>query len=299
MHIAILADPAGWYGQDLRRAATSRGHTCTLGNFARVAGAVIGGNQKFLLGADSTDVCDCVIVRSMPPGSLEQVVLRMDLLAQLAAQGTVVSNSPKSLECAIDKYLTTSRLAAEGLPVPDTVCCQTAEQGLEWFERLGNDVVVKPLFGSEGRGIIRVSDTDMAWRVFTAIERIQGTLYLQRFIDHGGCDYRLLVLEGRVLGGMRRRSEHDFRTNVARSGIAEPYAPTPREIELAVQAADVVGTTFAGVDLLYDRAGAAYVIEVNAVPGWKAFARVNTLDVAALYLEALEQRCANSLRARE
>lgn len=226
----------------------------------------------------------------MPPGSLEQVVTRMNLLAGLEASGIHVCNSPRSLECAIDKYLTTARLAQAGLPVPETVCCQTSKQALEWFERLGGDVVVKPLFGAEGRGIVRVSDLDMAWRVFTAIERTQGVLYLQRFVDHGGCDYRLLVLNGRVLGGMRRRSADDFRTNVARNGVAEAYQPSDREVELACRAADVVGTSFAGVDLLYDRAGSVSVIEVNAVPGWRAFAKVNSLDIASLFLEFLELR---------
>lgn len=223
----------------------------------------------------------------MPPGSLEQVVYRMDVLARLEASGTRVVNSPKSLECAVDKYLTTARLQAAGLPVPDTIVCEHEDDAMAVFEQLGQDVVVKPLFGSEGRGIVRVSDPDLAHRTFRTLMRLNTVLYLQRFIDHGGFDIRILVLCGQVVGGMRRRSPDDFRTNVARAAIAESHQPTSSEIELALRATATTGATIAGVDILYDRAGIPYVIEVNAVPGWQAFHRVTGIDVATKLLQRL------------
>jgi ribosomal protein S6--L-glutamate ligase len=213
----------------------------------------------------------------------------MDLLARWEARGVNVVNPPKALECAVDKYLTTARLAAAGIPVPDTIACETADEALGAFASLGGDVVVKPLFGGEGRGIIRVSDPDIAQRVFRTLERIDAVLYLQRYVDHGGSDVRVLVLDGRVLGGMRRHGRDGFRTNVSQSGHAEAHAPTDLERELALRAAAVTGTVFAGVDILYDRADAPFVIEVNAVPGWKAFGRVNQLDVADVFVRWLER----------
>ena len=94
----------------------------------------------------------------MPPGSLEQVVFRMDLLARLEAAGTWSFNPARAIEAAVDKYLTTARLAAAGLPVPRTGVCQTVEDALAGFDALGGDVVLKPLFGGEGRGIARLAD---------------------------------------------------------------------------------------------------------------------------------------------
>lgn len=288
MQIAVLADESSWYFRDLARAAQARGHSCQRIDFSQIAGRVIGSQTQIDFGCSELTAADCVVVRSMPPGSLEQVVLRMDLLAGLEATGCLVVNPPKALECAVDKYLTTAKLAAGQIPVPDTVCCQTAGQALEWLAKLGDDVVVKPLFGAEGRGIVRVSDPDMGWRVFTTLERLQATIYLQRYIEHGGCDYRILILGSHVLGGMRRRSSSDFRTNVARQGVAEKHTPTEREMAWALQAASIVGAPFAGVDLMYDSHGELYVIEVNAVPGWQAFARVNTLDIATEFVIYLE-----------
>ena len=233
---------------------------------------------------------DAVIVRTMPPGSLEQVVYRMDALASVQAAGTVVLNSPKALECAVDKYLTTARLAAAGLPVPETVACESADEAMSQFDRLGGDVVVKPLFGSEGRGILRVSDPDLALCAFRSLERIDAVLYLQRYVQHEGFDIRAMVLDGQILGGMRRVSEKDFRTNVSRDARAEPHSLSENEARLALSASATVGTRFAGVDLLYGRDGECYVLEVNAVPGWRAFQKATGCDVAARVIESLEQR---------
>src|SRR5437868_6668671 len=82
------------------------------------------------------------------------------------------------------------------LRVPPTIVCQHADLALEAFTRLGGDVVVKPLFGSEGRGMVRLSDPDLAWRTFRTLERTQSVLYIQQFIAHPGWDLRIFVLGG-------------------------------------------------------------------------------------------------------
>ena len=74
---------------------------------------------------------------------------------------------------------------------------RAATEALAAFDALGGDVVVKPLFGSEGRGLVRISDKELAWRTFHALERLGPILYLQRFIRHPGHDYRVFVLRGR------------------------------------------------------------------------------------------------------
>ncbi|MGH7127430.1 MAG: ATP-grasp domain-containing protein [Planctomycetaceae bacterium] len=287
MHIAVLGNPGSWYVADLKRAGRERGHTVTRVDFRRLTARVAASPTITGDGLDLTAV-DAVIVRTMPPGSLEQVVYRMDALARLEAAGVTVLNSAKAVECAVDKYLTTTRLERAGLPVPETIVCEDAESAIAAFEELGGDVVVKPIFGAEGRGILRVTDPDLAWRTFRTLDRIGAVLYLQRFIEHEGFDVRVMILDGRVLGAMRRINPHDFRTNVARQALTEAYGPTDAECERSIAAAKVVGARFAGVDLLTDRAGRQYVIEINAVPGWRRFAVTTGCDVAAHVLSALE-----------
>jgi ribosomal protein S6--L-glutamate ligase len=280
MRFAILASGSGWHVRDLQRAAALLGHEALSLDFRRLHASVA-------VTADPLSSYDGVLVRTMPPGSLEQVVFRMDLLHRLQARGVPVLNPPAAVEACVDKYLATARLEAAGLRVPATIVCQHADAAVEAFAALGGDVVVKPLFGSEGRGMMRINDPDLAWRTFHTLERLQCVIYLQRFVAHPGWDLRGFVLGGRVLAAMRRYARNGWRTNVAQGGKAEPVGLSSEQEELALRAAEVVGAPAAGVDLLPGPDGELYVIEVNAVPGWRALAPVAGVDVAAEQLRFL------------
>jgi ribosomal protein S6--L-glutamate ligase len=287
MRIALLSAGDGWHVRDLRRAAALLGHEAVAVDFRRTTADV-----AFPAAATEESLAllagfDAVLVRTMPPGSLEQVVFRMDLLHRLQARGVLVLNPPRAVETCVDKYLATACLDGAGLRVPATVVCQHADAALAAFERLGGDVVVKPLFGSEGRGMVRVSDPELAWRTFRALEATRSVLYLQQFVRHPGWDVRALVLGGRVLTAMRRRARGDWRTNVAQGGAGEPMALGAEEEALALRATDAVGAPAAGVDLLPGPGGEWYVLEVNAVPGWRALAPVTGVDVASALVRFL------------
>jgi ribosomal protein S6--L-glutamate ligase len=274
MRIAVLSGGGGWHVLDLVRAARQLGHAAEAVDFRTVAAAV--GAEPGPLGG-----FDAALVRTMPTGSLEQVVFRMDVLHAAAAAGVRVLNPPRAVETCVDKYLTSTRLAAAGLPTPPTHVSQTADAALDGFDRLGGDVVVKPLFGSEGRGMVRLTDRETAWRTFHALDRTGQVIYQQRFVRHPGWDLRAFVVGGRVRAGMRRTARGDWRTNVAQGGTAEVAELSDTAASLAVRAAAAVGCPVAGVDLLPGPDGDLTVIEVNAVPGWRALAAVTGRDVAA------------------
>ncbi len=269
--IAILSGGRGWHVQDLMRAAAGLELEVAPLDFRHLSATA--GHGKPCLAS-----FDAAVVRTMPAGSLEQIVFRMDVLQRAEAAGVYLLNRPATLEACIDKYLATARLEAAGLPVPATTVCQTAEQALATFADLGRDVVIKPLFGSEGRGMMRIADEDVAWRVFRALERTGAVLYLQRFIEHPGWDVRALVLGECVLAGMRRHADGGWRTNVAQGGRPEAITLSEEERSLALRAAKALGASVAGVDLLRGREG-YYVLEVNGVPGWRALAAVSGVDV--------------------
>tara|TARA_R110002095_G_scaffold190753_1_gene168404 strand:- start:1464 stop:2387 length:924 start_codon:yes stop_codon:yes gene_type:complete len=298
VRIAILGHQGSWYCEQLSQSAAARGHESVKLEFRDLTSLLAGTQQEqfFWQGEENERIelsqFDCLIIRTMPPGSLEQVIFRMDLLGQLERSGVIVFNSARSIECAVDKYLTTSRLAAAGLPVPATAVCESFEAAMQHFEQLGGDVVVKPLFGSEGRGIFRISDPDLAYRSFRTLERTQAVIYLQRYIPHPGYDLRILLLNGNVIGAIRRHGNNDFRTNISRQGRAEPYHPSDREVELALRAAELTHAEFAGVDLLApaEALEECYLLEVNAVPGWRGFQSATNVDVASLVIEYLEQK---------
>ena len=287
MRLAVLSSPESWYLRDLRRAAGSRHVVDCVAQSGLAAELGSGLDGRFPAGGSELSGYDAVLVRTMPPGSLEQVVFRMDVLGRLQEAGVVVVNPARAVEAAVDKYLTSAKVQAAGLLTPRTIVCQTWEDALAGFDRLGGDVVVKPLFGGEGRGITRVTDPDVAFRVFKALHQIGAVFYLQEFIPHDGYDLRLLLIGDRALA-MRRRHPHDWRTNISRGATAEPLQADVTLESLARRAAAAVGAVVAGVDLLPGRDGNLYVLEVNAVPGWKGLARALGVDVAALVLEYVE-----------
>lgn len=280
MRLAILAAGDGWHVKDLQRAAVRLGHEAAAVDFRRVSAGVAAG-------PDRLTAFDGVLVRTMPPGSLEQVIFRMDALHRLQASGVPVLNPPRAVEICVDKYLASARLEAAGLRVPPTVVCQHADEALEAFASLGGDVIIKPLFGSEGRGMIRVSDADMAWRCLRTLERLQQVLYLQKYVAHPGWDLRVFVIGGRAVAAMRRLANGGWRTNVAQGGRAEKVRLARAEEGLALRAAAAVEAPVAGVDLLPGSNGEWYVLEVNAVPGWRTLAALTGIDIPTLVLQFL------------
>src|SRR5579875_3080032 len=288
--LAALVSGFGWHVGDLHRAAERLDIVLHALPFPEISATVGRGDVAARVRAGGLDLMgvDGVLVRMMPPGSLEQVVFRMDALHRVAAAGVPVVNPPRAIEAAVDKYLTLALLDQAGLSVPGTWAGQSAAAALEAFEELGGDVVIKPLFGSEGRGLVRVSHREIAWRTLHALERIGAVPYLQRAIRHPGHDLRAFVLNEAVLGSMRRfAAPGDWRTNVSLGGRAEPYRLSSEEERLAIEAARAIGARVAGVDLIHDLdRDRPIILEVNAVPGWRALSRVTGIDVAAAILEA-------------
>ena len=290
-----LGAAQSWYFQDMQRAA---GLPCWPDPimlepvaFDKLAVAYRGGiNSDVYLNDTAGDhrgcALDAMMVRTMPIGSLEQTIFRMNALHVAMASGIRIVNPPRSLEIAIDKWLTLETVRRVGLPIPRTICCQTRDQAMQAWEELGRDCVVKPIFGGEGRGILRVTDPDMAWRVFSTLDQLRAVAYCQEFIEGGGFDLRLLVI-GDAIFCVRREGNGDWRTNISRGGNAIPFEPSFEQLSMAFKACRAVGAWMAGVDMMTDHCGRDLIIEVNAVPGWKGTAEALGIDIARVILSKL------------
>ncbi len=288
-HLVALVSGFGWHVQDLLRAAERLGIRLDPIPFETLVGRVGIVGRSIVAGDLSLSGVDGVLIRMMPPGSLEQVIYRMDSLHRLERLGIPLLNPPRAVEVSVDKYLSLALIERAGLTVPPTFCGELADDAMSAFEELGGDVVVKPLFGSEGRGLIRVSDRELARRAFTTLERLGAVLYVQKAIRHPGYDYRAFVLGDRVIGAIRRFApQGDWRTNVAVGGRPEACRLDPKLERMALESARAVGALMAGVDLLMDLdRNEPVVLEVNAVPGWRALAGATGIDVAAEVLSHL------------
>ncbi len=285
MRIAILSARRGWHTDQLCQALAERGHEGRVLPYEALV-ARWGGTEPALAAAGEELLrAPAVLARIVPAGSLEQIIFRVDALHALEERGVLVINPPRAIERTVDKSWTTALLAQAGLPVPETVVCESPDAAMAAFHALG-DVIVKPLFGSMGLGMVRVSDAEMAFRVFRTLETLRGVYYLQRAIDHAGCDVRAFVVGNRVLGAIERRAP-GWKTNLARGGRARAVTLSASWTELALAAAAAVGAEYAGVDLLPAADGAVYVVEVNGIPGWRGLQDATSINVAAALVEHL------------
>jgi ribosomal protein S6--L-glutamate ligase len=275
----IIGEPGGWHARRLAAGLVSRGLTAAIVRWQALWAAVALDGPRF--GPPEVAAADVIAVRGMPGTSpadarLEEVILRMDVLGRLAAAGTPVVNPPRALEIAIDKYLTLALLAEAGLPVPRTLVVQDAASAALARARLGGDCVIKPLFGSRGRGLVRVAAGDAS----DLTTGTGGVVYIQEFVPHLGWDVRVLVVGERLFGMRRHAAPGEWRTNLALGGRAEPLALPEEWATLARRAANAVGAPLAGVDLLPADDGRVLILEVNAVPGWRGLESVVGPEVA-------------------
>jgi RimK family alpha-L-glutamate ligase len=283
VRIAILGSRSGWHEARLGRALRDRGAEPVVASITGLAAGVAGGD-RLAAGGVRLDDCRAVVVRAIPGGSLEQVIFRIDALHRLARLGVKVVNSPRSIERTVDKYFTSTLLEEAGLPTPRTRVCERLDDALAAFEALGGDVVIKPLFGSEGRGIVRVTDPDLAYRTCRALELTRSVFYLQEFVPHGGRDIRAFVVGGRLVAAMTRQAA-GWKTNVSQGARTEPVVLSAALERLGVQAAALLEADYAGVDLLRADDGRVFVIEVNGIPGWRGLQETTDVDIAGTIAE--------------
>jgi RimK family alpha-L-glutamate ligase len=293
MQIVILSARTGWHTDELCRALAERGHIGVVLPYEGLV-ARVGGSRRSSVGLSSEQApiltADAVLARIIPSGSLEQIIYRVDALHWIEERGVPVMNSPRAIERSVDKFYTDALLHEAGLPTPETVVCETVAGAMEAVRAMG-DVIIKPIFGSMGHGLVRVSDPDVAFRVTKSLEQIRAVFYVQRAVDHGGRDIRVFIAGGRVIGAIERLAPTgEWRTNIARGATARPFELPPEWARLALAAAAAMGAEYAGVDLLPSREGPVFVLEVNAIPGWQGLQRATGVDVAGAIVEHLISR---------
>jgi len=276
--IVLIGNSGSWHVNELLQRCDRRAVGQVV-SWPELAALISDGKERFL--PEAVELADCLLVRGMPAGTLEQVISRMDMLGRLAAQGRRILNQPAALEIAIDKYLATARLAAAGLPVVPSALVQSAADLDRVRGELGDSLIAKPLFGSNGRGLCQLAKTGDPPEPL----RGQGAILVQQQIPHEGWDVRILVVGDRTYAMKRLAPAGDWRTNIALGGQPAPFAAPADWIDLARKAAAAVGAELAGVDLLPATDGSLWLLEVNAVPGWQALQRVVPDDLAAAVLE--------------
>jgi RimK family alpha-L-glutamate ligase len=290
LRVGVLGASGSWHTRGLLDALAARGHKVVAIPATRLQSEVDEHGEVHVRGPEGAvlDALDLVVIRGLPRGSLEQVIFRMDALHVLSEQGVRCVNSPRAIERTIDKSWAGAVLAGAGVPTPPTIVCERHDTAMQAFEQLGGDIVVKPLFGAMGNGIVRVENRDLAHRVFRALELERTVYYVQRTIAPAGRrDLRVLVVVGEVAGAVERVSE-SWRANIARGARPRAVALSPAERSVALAAAAAVEADIAGVDLLVGPDEEIVVLEVNGIPGWQALQSLCEEDLTARIVRTCE-----------
>jgi len=291
MRIGILtSNPMDWHIQslirELERARVE--HACfPITSFT----TRISGSPRVVCGGYDLEEFQAVLVRGMPGGSLEQIIFRMDTLHRLENLGVKVINSASAIEKSVDKYYTSTLLEDASVLTPRTMTVEGFRDAMKAFEELGGDIVVKPLFGSFGVGMVRVDSRDVAHRVFKALQVTRNVFYVQEFMPHGNQDVRAFVIGDKVIASMLRIGE-TWKTNIARGAKAKPHRLSHELETLCVKASKAVGCDYAGVDLLQSEKDAGfYVTEVNSTPGWEGLQTVTKTNIADSLIKHIIEIC--------
>ncbi len=209
--------------------------------------------------------------------------LGMRLLEHFSAMGSYCLNSASSFFLARDKWTSLQILARAGIPVPRSWYLSQTGQRETVLAHAGVPVVAKLLQGSQGVGVTLAESQAAARGLVDTLLHLEGEAVVQEVLP-GRRDYRLLVLQGRVIAAMgRTAAEGEFRSNLHCGGTA--FALSPAELDtwlagLATASATALGLDFAGVDLMPDAEGGFRVLEVNPVPSLEGIEKTSGTDIA-------------------
>lgn len=208
----------------------------------------------------------------IPRTGSETSYFTLAILRHFERKGVQLVNGPAAIEAVADKLHTLQLLSRAGLPIPRTILGKFPVD-VDLIEReLGFPVVVKVLRSTRGRGVLLCSDRAQFNDLASLLDDAKpGADFLfQKYVaaSHGR-DVRVLVVGGRAIAAMERRSsDGGFKSNISQGGVGTRYAMTPRLRRLAERVARVLDLDVAGVDVLFD--GEDYLIcEANSSPGFQ------------------------------
>jgi len=262
----------------LREALEKRSITYECFSFPKLVACVGYKQLARTANIDLRQELDALVIRPIGRGSLEELVFRMDVLYRLQRSGQYIINPPEAIEHCVDKYDILAILEENGIPVPRTAVTENVEEALKAFKELGDDVIVKPIFGSRGIGATRVNDLEVASTLFKAITFYHGVVYLQEFVHHGFSDVRAFVVGDRVVAAMKRLAD-SWKTNYSQGAKPSRIELEKTYEDIAIRSAKSIDCKIAGVDILESRSEPV-VVEVNSQPGWRGLQSVASVSIA-------------------
>ncbi len=195
-------------------------------------------------------------------------------------------NNTEAVRTARNKMLTSLALSIQKLPQSDTLYINKNVKHISCYFDL--PAVFKPITGTMGEGAYKIhSLQDLSLTMDKKLGKQD--IYLQRFIANSGWDLRVVVVDNKVLGAIKKTaSPGEWRTHTVHGGRAESFQLDRKLEELSLKAAQALNLNFAGVDIMVEQSTGSYqILEVNAVPGLKLFEETTGTSIAQPILELM------------
>jgi ribosomal protein S6--L-glutamate ligase len=213
----------------------------------------------------------------------------MTVLKHLEQMGLPCVNRHDTIVACKDKYLTNLALRKKKVPQPNAAIAFSAKDMMKHMIRFDEPVVVKLVNRSLGSGVNKVSTFQEAEDIISTFDALSQPIYLQEYIEHGGHDYRVLVIGGQVVASEKRVARgNEWKTNISLGGRAVKYNP-PKDIrEIAIKSAEAVKGDIIGVDMIINES--PKVIELNCFAGFKGLEKATKKNIAGMILKHLKKK---------
>ncbi|WP_371503937.1 lysine biosynthesis protein LysX [Nitrosopumilus adriaticus] len=182
-----------------------------------------------------------------------------------------------------NKMFMTLLLKKNNIPTPKTYFSFSSESAAENLEKVGFPLVIKPVIGSWGRGVMPLNDKDTMEAVFEIRDITDSPhdriYYLQELIKRPPRDIRVITVGDEPVAAMYRKSSGGFKTNIALGADPELCEITKEMEDMASKASKAMGGGILGIDMMEDDQKGLVVHEVNNTVEFKGLARVSQRNI--------------------
>ena len=200
-----------------------------------------------------------------------------------------------------DKLRSIQILSREHLGIPKTAFAKHPKDIPHLIRTVGGaPLIIKVLEGTQGLGVVLAETQKAAKSVIEAFMGMNANILVQEFIkEAGGADIRAFVVNGKVVGAMKRQGvEGEFRSNLHRGGSSHMIKLKRSESAAAVRAANAMGLSIAGVDMLQSERG-PLILEVNSSPGLEGIEKSTGIDIATKIIQYVEENSGKKTKLKD
>ena len=288
MKIFILSRNSNLYSTSrMLEAGRERGHNVRVVDYMRCYMNITSRKPTVYYGGESLEKVDAIIPRIGASNTFYGTAV----VRQFETMNCFCVNPSIAISNSRDKLRSMQILAEAGINMPVTGFASHTKDIEGVIESVGSTpLVMKLLQGTQGQGIVLAETRKAAESVMSAFRQLDADIMVQEFVkESSGVDIRAFVIGSKVVAAMKRTApQGEFRSNLHMGARVEKIVLTNEEVQVAVRAANILGLSIAGVDLMRSDRG-PLILEVNSSPGLQGIETCTKLDVAKQIITFLER----------